>query len=270
LKEHRHILSYFLTVLSFLWFITGKSQDKLKYHLTCPYCYEKTPEIVTEFDSSQSTKTINIYAPLVQFRVLKSEKIREELIYNCFESPQEPYICFQSKSLLIDSNYYRHGPTENFLSNYCYAQLTKSYRPLTNVDRPKLNDSDLKVVSQQLTFIKNLFYYNLVKQYVMSDTLLMVLNKYPADQHVFLDLLVYQFEKTKGKSLNNLTLTKFFVFDIRKKAILMYNYKVTFDEYDWKKTDKSSWFLSKNHINKVTRHYYHYLKKNKQFLRSKS
>jgi hypothetical protein len=189
--------------------------------LTCPYCYEKTPEILTKFDSNQNLKKINLYVPLVQFRVVKSEKIREELVENCFHSKEESYICFQSKSILIDSNSYRHQITEGFLSNYCYAKITKSLKKFIPVERPKMDSTDLLFVTKELASIKKNFNYNLIKKYKISDSLLLVLNKYPADQHVFLDLLIYQFEKVRMKTLNNMTLTKLFVFDTRSKSLVI-------------------------------------------------
>lgn len=221
---------------------------------------EKTPEIMTSYDTTFNFKTVNLFS-LVDYRLFTNRQVMDDILNgNSF-----------SNTKANDTSFYiRYPINASQIKNYCEfktAKILDRYMGM-GFKKPMLISVDSLALINELTLIKKQVQDSLIKEIKMSDNLFSILNKYPADLQIITDVLMYHSNHSFPKTINNCELMRIFVFDLRKRKIVIYNYKTSYGGQNYKLFDPINFSdnMTKR-FKKLIHSLKPYMKANKRYLK---
>lgn len=217
---------------------------------------EKTPEIFLPYDTSYSFKTINTYA-FVDYRLYTNRQMMDDILIN---------YSFNYKNADDTSAYVRYPKNSILLKQYCEFESAKILNKYMGVRRPIISTEDSLLILKELAPLKKQLKDSLITEIKMSEVLYSVFSKYPADLEIITDVLMYHSQHFFSKTMNNCSLMRVFIFDLRQKKVVAYNYKTAYGGENYK------WFDPMGFKNSVTQRFKvliqslnPYMQANKQF-----
>jgi hypothetical protein len=216
--------------------------------------YETTKEIKSEFNKNTCLEKVNFYKPFVQYRLYE----KKQAVQNLWDSG---FTCLSCQNA---SNYEIIPQKTDAYKRYSNVKIFSKLKRKVNIQQPSLTINDSLFIVRELLKIKALFKVSLVNTYPLNDSLYNILIKYPADQHIFLDVIIEQHYLLSGPGVNTWGLVKMYVFDVQERKMIFYNYKSNCGKNSRHTYDPYSINSVRYRLPLLILHYKRYLKKNRK------
>lgn len=216
---------------------------------------EKTGELKGGYDPRLSFKSVNVFPVFSKFsdwpvKAKLSEGINYELTREDVHEASQ-HLFFPKYAV--------------YLNGHLYYELLKKVSKSQKVNRPRIASADSAKLVKEINDLEILLKDSSVVNYKMSDSLYAVLQRYPADNEIFVDVLYFRSKHEFTKALNHWSLVRLFIFDLRSRQLIYYNYKMELKGLKY--GDFTLDDVPVSSIRNNTTHYQMYSKKNKKYLK---
>ena len=175
---------------------------------------EKTKVIIKKYDPTVIFDTVNMFPIMVDYRLYTSKQMQGNLT-------DSGLFC---KTAEIDTSYQSYPENEKITRQYVKDKISTKLSSKINIIQAKINREDMLFLKREIKRIKKLFKDSLISNYKMSDSLNDFFSRYSAPQEILVDVLFYHSAYHYPRSSNGYIMYRFYVFDIRIKQIVFYNY----------------------------------------------
>ncbi len=178
---------------------------------------EKTKKIRAKSIDSLPIPSVSIHKPMVEYRIFNKNK--EDILFEISDRGLN--------SIYGDKKqyYYRIDSLERILDNFYNGHLYSKLYKYVNHESLYFGTVDSLIIVNELFKVKNTLKNSKRTELLMSDTLFEVLKKHHVEQHVFMTVIFYQIDLHYPRTPNNWALYSFYVFDMRLRKLIFYNYR---------------------------------------------
>jgi hypothetical protein len=226
-------------VAFFLFFLTLSCYSQ---HLDRTIYEEKTKEITQPFPNLDCFKKVNVLS-FVEYRLYFDERAQQNIVDSAFNSlyAENPLTYVSYKMLdtlkrldLKDKNlrvYKKFPYNDSIFKNYFKYEIPKKLNNYIGmgVNRPIIPKQDSLVLITELHNLKDKFKSSEIKEFKIGDELYNALKQNSCDVVIVFDALMYNNKIAYPRTVNTSTILRVFIFDMRSRELILYNYKTAYD-----------------------------------------